>query len=109
GEGWGEWRRRPRHKRDRMEVPGQADLELLLAAHGLRATAAKRQYFDHGIFLRPLLRGHQRRRDRLGIRQSIFWQALFWRPANIAKLPGLPGAPLQRRGDRHRAALGLKA
>src|SRR5258708_39525209 len=40
---------------------------------GLRATAAEREYVDHRVVFRTLLRSHQRRRDRLGIRKSILW------------------------------------
>src|SRR6516165_7247471 len=47
-------RSRSGHKRDRVEVSGQAGLEFLLAAHGLRATAAEREYVDHRVVFRAL-------------------------------------------------------
>src|SRR5436853_207444 len=87
-------------KRDRVEVPGQPGLELFLAAHGQRPTPAKRQYAHHRIFLRPPLRSDERRRDRLGIRQSVLRQASLWRPGGLREQPGVPGIPLQRRRDR---------
>jgi len=46
-----------------------------LAAYGQCATPAKRQYLHQRGFLWPLLRSHQRQRDRLGVRQSFFWRA----------------------------------
>ena len=43
------------HKRDRMEVPGYAGLELFLAAHGQRSAFVERQHVDLRIVLRSLL------------------------------------------------------
>src|SRR5436853_1745454 len=96
-------------KRDRVEVPGQPGLELFLAAHGQRPTPAKRQYAHHRIFLRPPLRSDERRRDRLGIRQSVLRQASLWRPGGLREQPGVPGIPLQRRRDRPRSSKRLTA
>src|SRR5262245_15960228 len=91
-----------------MEVPGQADLEFLLAPYGLRATPAERQHIDHRIFVRPFLRGNQNRGDRLGIREPVFRQTLLWWPAKLHEQSGVPGHPLQRRGGHPRSGAKLK-
>jgi len=56
---------------------GSTGLELLLAAHGQRSAPAQRQHAALRVVLRPVLRGHQGRRDCLGVRQSVLWPAVL--------------------------------
>src|SRR5215813_8582370 len=91
-----------------MEVPGQTGLEFLLATHGPRSTTAKRQHVDHGVFIWALFRSDQPGRDRLGIRQSLLWQALLRRAARLREQLGLPRNQVQRRGDSAGSERGLK-
>src|SRR5262245_56158277 len=75
-------------------------MEFLFATHGQRATPAERQHPHLRVVLRPILRSHQGRRDRLGVRQSVFWPALLRRISRHPGQLGFSGAALQRRGDR---------
>ena len=78
-----------------LDVSGSTSFEFFLAPHGQCSTPAKRQHVNQRSFLWTLLRSHHRGGDCVGICQSLLW----W-TASRRNQRGLPGASLQRGGDR---------
>ena len=85
----------PATEKDRMEIPGHPAVEFLQPPSLECPAPAERQHAHQRGLVRPLLRGHRRRRRGLGIRESVLLR--ITRGATQSRGSCLS---LHRRGDR---------